>query len=71
MLYVLIFHIIVATLSLVIWTYTLFHGLKILKSRNFERGVVNRHKKLGVISYIGITLTALTGIWVYLLMFVY
>jgi len=62
--FVLIIHIIIATLTTIIWTYT------IITSKNAYR-LNNNHKKFGIISYIGIILTAFTGIWVYLLLFLF
>ena len=61
---VLIIHIIIATLTTIIWTYTIVKGKDGYK-------INSNHKKWGIASYIGIILTAFTGIWVYLLLFVF
>ena len=61
--FVLIFHIAVSVMALIIWFATLFRANKWLK--------LGIHKKLGQISYVGIVMTSLTGIWVYLILFVY
>ncbi len=60
---VLIFHIAVATVTLVIWSMTIFRAKKQVELRE--------HKKAGIRTFIGVVMTSLTGIWVYLLMFVY
>ena len=60
---VLIFHIAIAISTLIVWATTLFMAKKQLQ--------LHKHKKAGQITFLGVTLTSLTGIWVYLLMFVY
>jgi putative membrane protein len=60
---VLVFHIAISVATLIIWATTIFTAKKMLK--------LNRHKKMGLILFMGVTLTSLTGIWVYFLMFVY
>jgi len=61
--FVLLFHIAVSVVALLVWFATLFKANKWLK--------LGIHKKLGQISYVGIVMTSLTGIWVYLILFVY
>jgi len=61
--FVLIFHIIIATITLLLWFITVIRVNRFLPSGG--------HKLLGKITFVGITLTSLTGIWVYLLLFVY
>lgn len=60
---VLIFHIAISVMTLIIWTTTLFMAKKQLQ--------LNKHKRAGYITFFGVIMTALTGGWVYLLMFVY
>jgi len=60
---VLIFHIAVSVISLIIWGTTIFTAKKQLQ--------LGKHKKAGFITFVGVIATSLTGIWVYLLMFVY
>jgi len=60
---VLIFHIAVATVTLVIWATTIFRAKALIESK--------KHKKAGLITFFGVVLTSLTGIWVYFIMFVY
>lgn len=62
-LFVLVFHIIIAVLTLLIWFTTIIASKKILS--------LGLHKLFGKISFIGITLTSLTGVWVYFLLFVF
>ncbi len=61
--FVLMLHIAIAIATLIIWFITLIRVKRFL--------VLGIHKKLGQISFVGIVLTSLSGIWVYLLLFVY
>ena len=61
--FVLMLHIVIAIVTLIIWFTTLIRTKKFLAT-----GV---HKLLGHISFIGIVLTTLSAIWVYLLLFVF
>ncbi len=67
---VLVIHIIISILTLGIWTSTLFKARK-----DYERGLPGpysrSHKRAGLRTFTGIVLTSLTGIWVYLLLFVF
>ncbi|MDF1875505.1 DUF420 domain-containing protein [Sulfurimonas sp. SAG-AH-194-I05] len=60
---VLIFHIMISVMTLIIWTTTLFMAKKQLQ--------LNKHKKAGWLTFLGVLMTTLTGMWVYLILFVY
>jgi len=60
---VLIFHIAISIITLLIWGVTIFMAKKQLQ--------LKKHKKAGLLTFLGVVATSLTGIWVYLLMFVY
>ena len=60
---VLILHIAIAFSAFLFWTFTLFSAKKEL--------VRGKHKRDGLITFVGVTLTSLSGIWVYLLLFLY
>ena len=60
---VLVFHIAISIITLIVWGMAIFMAKKLLKQ--------NKHKNIGLITFVGVTLTSLTGIWVYFLMFVY
>jgi len=69
--YFLIFHIIVSILTVLWWSFTIISG-----TLDYRRGTLpgkrsSAHRKLGYQSAWGIFATSLTGIWVYLLLFVY
>jgi len=70
LLIVLIIHIIISIFTLGIWTSTVIRAHK-----DYEQGLPGpysrSHKKAGLRTFIGIVLTSLTGIWVYLLLFVF
>ena len=60
---VLMIHIFIAIVTLFIWAKTIFSARKQLE--------LQEHKKSGIRTFVGVVLTSVTGIWVYLLMFVY
>jgi len=68
---VLVIHIIIATISLIFWTKSLITAQKNSKRDKLPGQFSASHKKAGIYTFIGIFLTGLTGIWVYLLLFVY
>jgi putative membrane protein len=69
---VLMLHIVIALLTLGIWTSTLWRAYKESKRGGILPGVGSQaHKKAGMRTAVGITLTSLTGIWVYLLLFLF
>ena len=61
--FVLILHIAIAVITLVLWFVTLIKAKKFL-----SQGI---HKKMGKITFLGIILTTLSSMWVYLLLFVF
>jgi len=70
-LYVLLFHIAIAVISLLIWIRTIWKARKATKAGTLPGNSSLEHKKAGQLTFIGICLTAFTGIWVYVLLFVY
>lgn len=68
--YVLIFHIIVAVVGFGIWVSTLINAKKASKQHLLPGIDSTSHKKAGIRAFVGIVLTAVTGIWVYVLLFV-
>ena len=60
---VLVLHIAIAASTTLFWTFTIFSAKKELK--------LGRHKRDGLITFAGVVLTSLSGIWIYLLLFVY
>jgi len=69
--YVLIFHIIIAVVTLVLWVMTLVFAKRYKKQHTLPGLYSRSHKKDGQRTFIGIILTMLTGGWVYALLFVY
>ena len=67
---VLLVHIAISVITLGMWASTLIRAKK-----DYENGLPGpysrAHKRAGLRTFIGIALTSLTGIWVYLLLFVY
>jgi putative membrane protein len=60
---VLILHIIIAVATLFVWVLAITRAKKYLRE--------NKHKQIGKITFVGVLLTSLSGIWVYMLLFVY
>lgn len=60
---VLVIHIIIAVITVLLWAIAIFRAKKLL-----QLGV---HRKMGLVTFAGVVLTSLSGIWVYFLMFVY
>ncbi len=70
-LWVLIIHIIIATVTLILWTKTLWIAYRTQKSYKFSKELSLKHKKEGRSTFIGIFFTGATGLWVYALLFIY
>ena len=68
-LYVLIFHIAVSVIGFIIWTHTLITARRDSKRHKLPGMYSAAHKKAGRRSFIWIVLTAVTGVWVYILLF--
>jgi putative membrane protein len=60
---VLIIHILTALATLLIWTNTL-----VMAKKHLDAGT---HKSHGRRTFVGVVFTSLTGIWVYMLMFIF
>jgi len=60
---VLMFHIAISVVTLIIWITNFAMIKKLLATHN--------HKKAGLLTFTGVVLTSLTGIWVYMLLFIY
>jgi putative membrane protein len=69
--YVLLFHVAIAVSALVIWTYTLFKAQSTYKAATLPGESSHSHKKWGMLTFVGIILTSVTGIWVYCILFIY
>ena len=68
---VLIIHIIIATIMLFIWAKIVISGLINYKNGTLPGVKSKEHKKSGIRTFIWISLTSLTGIWVYMLLFMF
>jgi len=67
--YVLIFHIIIATIGFGIWAHTLLSARKDSQNRTLPGLYSSSHSKAGRRAFMWIVATAITGIWVYILLF--
>ncbi|HIP18490.1 MAG TPA: DUF420 domain-containing protein [Sulfurovum sp.] len=68
---VLMIHIVISVLTLGIWASTLFRARSDASQGGLPGNYSKSHKKAGMRTFIGIVLTSLTGIWVYLLLFIF
>lgn len=68
---ILIIHILIAVVTLYFWMLTLYHGHKMFKSGHIPGKMGVEHKVQAFKAFVGIVLTSFSGIWVYLLLFVY
>ncbi|WP_457605204.1 DUF420 domain-containing protein [Nitratifractor sp.] len=66
----LVLHIVIAILTLLWWSRTLFRAHWNFRKHMLPGGYSLRHIRSGVWTAAGIFLTSLSGIWVYLLLFV-
>ena len=69
--YVLIFHIFISVVTLVLWVTTLHYARRYKRQNTLPGLYSDAHKEYGKRTFIGITLTMLTGGWVYALLFVF
>jgi len=60
---ILILHILIATITLYIWIATVIKA-------NIKKPQTYNHKKLGIRTFMGIVLTSLSGIWIYIILFI-
>ena len=68
---VLVVHIIISVLTLGIWISTILRAKSDASQGGLPGSYSLSHKKAGIRTFIGIVLTSLTGIWVYLLLFLF
>jgi len=67
----LLLHIAISIVTLIWWSATIIFGLREFNRDNLPGKSSKFHTALGKQSAIGIFLTSLTGVWVYLFLFVY
>ncbi|MDY0116021.1 MAG: DUF420 domain-containing protein [Sulfurimonadaceae bacterium] len=65
----LIFHILIALISVVLWTILIYSAVKEYKLQH--EPIVKSHKKLGMIVYAGMSMTSFTGILIYYFLFMH
>ncbi|HFS85385.1 MAG TPA: DUF420 domain-containing protein [Epsilonproteobacteria bacterium] len=69
--WVLIFHIIIAVVTLGIWINTLIRARKDFRVNALPGMYTKHHKNAGIRTFIGIILTSVTGLWVYYILFMH
>jgi len=68
---VLIIHIAIAVITLYFWMLALYHANKMFSNKMIPGKMGMHHRKQAFKAFIGIVFTSFSGIWVYLLLFVY
>ncbi len=68
---VLLVHIVIATLTLLHWTKLIITGNYFFKKELLPGRASKAHNLLAMKTFIGIIFTSFSGIWVYLLLFIY
>lgn len=68
--YVLLFHIFIAVVGFGIWLSTIINARKENKNQALPGRASSSHKKAGKRAFWAINLTALSGIWVYIILFI-
>ncbi len=68
---VLIFHIVIATLSFIWWAKTLYTGNKYYRNKNLPGGCSIRHIADGKLAALGIFMTSLSALWLYIALFMF
>ena len=68
---VLVVHIVISTATTIYWAKTLWQAYSHYQKGSLPGGFSVRHIARAKLTLFGIFMTALTGIWVYLLLFVY
>ena len=64
-------HIVIATVTLFYWTYIIVYANYEFKRQLLPGRASSSHRLLAIKTFTGIVLTSFSGIWVYLLLFVY
>jgi len=64
-------HILIALLSVVLWTIVLYSSLSNYKFHGKDAPYFKRHKRLGKIAFLGMTLTSFMGVLIYIFIFIY
>ncbi|MEA3418449.1 MAG: DUF420 domain-containing protein [Campylobacterota bacterium] len=67
----LMFHILVSVVTVVWWSRTIITGMIAYRSKLLPGNASANHRKLGIQSAWGIFLTSLTGLWIYLFLFLF
>ena len=67
----LIFHIAISLLTSIWWAKTIWTGLRDYRKKVLPGSASPRHIRSGRLAAAGIALTSLTGVWVYLLLFLF
>jgi len=63
-------HILVAILSVVLWTIVLYSSISNYKHYGKDAPYFKRHRRVGKLAFVGMTLTSLMGVLIYLFLFV-
>ncbi|WP_122893129.1 DUF420 domain-containing protein [Arcobacter peruensis] len=71
MLSFLIIHIIIAIIALISWVYLFITFIKLYRNKQLEQIKSSNHKKLGKLIFLGLTISSLMGVCIYLFLFLF
>jgi len=66
----LIIHIIIAILSITSWIYLFITSLKLYRANQLDVIKKSSHKKVGKLIFLGLTISSIMGVWIYIYLFV-
>lgn len=70
-LFVLVLHVTIAVVTFVYWSMTIFRGANWYQAKQLPGRYSDTHRLMALKSFVGIVLTSFSGIWVYILLFIY
>ena len=70
-LFVLVLHIAIATVTFLYWSYTVFKAANAMQNKQLPGKFSATHRLMALKSFVGIVFTSFSGIWVYILLFIY
>lgn len=71
MLIFLIIHILIAIIALIAWVYLFITSLKLYRKNQLKEIKNSNHKKMGKLIFLGLTISSLMGVCIYIFLFVF
>lgn len=71
MLTFLVIHIVIAVISLIAWIYLFVTSYIAYKANNIDTIINSNHKKMGKLIFLGLSISSLMGVFIYLFLFIF